>query len=200
MHTLACASYRLFRRRDNCCYLQVVFPILESLKLSSVNLAEIEHNQHPAGSSCRLTNMQATSRFENLSFLEVKASGNIKFLLSLSTARFMVHLKHLHVYECKVVEEILVTEELVNPMVVFPQLQCLILDKLPFLKRFCTGSIEFPSLNSLWVKHCPQLMTFIFKPASPSTEGSKQMKEMNAEESPHSMMQPFFNEEVTLFN
>ncbi|XP_059429129.1 probable disease resistance protein At4g27220 [Corylus avellana] len=175
---------------------QVVFPILETLELSSVNLEEIEQNQHPERSSCRLTNTQAASRFENLSFLKVQGSSNIKFLLSLSTARFMVHLKHLHVLECKVVEEILVTEELVIPKVLFPQLECLLLKNLPFLERFCTGSnIEFPSLKKVVIQHCPKLKTFILKPVSSSMTG-RQLEEMNAKESPYSVMQSFFNEEV----
>jgi hypothetical protein len=85
----------------------------------------------------------------------------------------MVHLKHLHVLECKVVEEILVTEELVIPEVLFPQLECMWLENLPFLKRFCTGSnIKFPSLKNLRVEHCPQLMTFIFKPVNPGLKAA----------------------------
>ncbi|XP_059441636.1 disease resistance protein At4g27190-like [Corylus avellana] len=183
---------------------EVMFPILDTLKLSSVNLAEIEQNQNPACSVCRLRNMQATSRFENLTYLEVEGSGNIKYILSFSAARFMVQLKHLHVLECEDLEEILVTEELgvveeitQEAEVLFPQLECLFLKKLPILKRFCVGhNIEFPSLKKLGIEHCPKLETFISKPLSSGMMISKELKEMNAEESLHSVMHPFFNEEV----
>jgi hypothetical protein len=178
-----------------------VFPILERLELSSVNLGEIEKNQHRARSACRLINTQATSRFQNLSYLQVQGSGNIKYLLSLSTAGFMVQLKHLHILECEVMEEILFTEELVIPMVLFPQLECLFLKKLPNLERFCIGNIiEFPTLKNMRIEDCPKLKTFIFKPVKSGMTVSKELKEMNAEESPHTVMQPFFNEEVNLFN
>jgi hypothetical protein len=171
-----------------------VFPILERLELSLVNLGEIEQNQHQAVSSCRLINTQVTSRFENLSYLQVQGSGNMKYLLSLSTAIFMVHLKHLHIIECKVMEEILVTEESIIHMVLFPQLECLFLKKLPILKRFCIGNnIEFPSLKNPRIEDCPKFV-------SSSMTVSKELKEMNAEESPSTVRQPFFNEEVNLFN
>ncbi|XP_059429133.1 uncharacterized protein LOC132162940 [Corylus avellana] len=180
---------------------EVVFPILERLELSSVNLAEIEQNQHPARSYCILRNTQATSRFENLSYLQVQGMGNIKYILSFSTARFMVQLKHLHVLECEDVEEILVREELrleeeITPEVLFPRLECLFLKELPILKRFCVGSnIEFPSLENLKIEHCPKVVTFVSKPLSSGMTISKELKEMTVDETPHNVMQPLFNEE-----
>jgi hypothetical protein len=124
----------------------------------------------------------------------VQGSGNIKYLLSLSTAGFMVQLKHLHILECEVMEEILFTEELVIPMVLFPQLECLFLKKLPNLERFCIGNIiEFPTLKNMRIEDCPKFV-------SSSMTVSKELKEMNAEESPSTVRQPFFNEEVNLFN
>ncbi|XP_062173512.1 probable disease resistance protein At4g27220 [Alnus glutinosa] len=173
---------------------QVVFPILERLELSSVNVGEIKHKLHRARSSCKLINTQATSRFENLSYLQVQGSDNIKYLLTLSTARFMVQLKHLHIIECEVMKEILVTEESVIPMVLFPQLECIFLKKLPFLKRFCKeNNIEFPSLKNLRIEDCPKF-------DSSGMKVSKLLNEMNAEESPYTVRQHFSSEEVNLFN
>ncbi|GMY21227.1 probable disease resistance protein At4g27220 [Fagus crenata] len=90
---------------------QVVFPSLERLELSSIS-EEIQHNQHQTRSSCKLTNMQASMRFQNLLTLEMNDFGSLKYLLPFSTARLIVQLKHLHISECKVMEEILLTEDL----------------------------------------------------------------------------------------
>ncbi|XP_059438766.1 probable disease resistance protein At4g27220 [Corylus avellana] len=186
---------------------QVVFPNLERLELSLIDLEDIQRNQHRATrSSCRLENMQSTSRFQNLSHLEVQGSGNIKYLLSFSIASFMVQLKHLHILECKVMEEILVTEELgvveeTIPKVLFPRLECLFLKDLIVLKRFCIGSnIEFPSLKKLSIESCPKLKTFIAKHISSGMTVGKELKEMNADESSHTTVQPLFNEEVAFPN
>ncbi|KAF5462724.1 hypothetical protein F2P56_018707 [Juglans regia] len=180
---------------------QVVFPNLEILELSSVDLEETKHNQHRARLSCRLTTMEAMSRFQNLSILEVQGSCNIKYLLSFSTARFMVHLKHLHIYECKAMEEVLVIEDIAAAgeitKEVFPQLECLELIDLPSLKRFCVGcNIQFPSLENMCIEHCPNLVTFIFNPTSSSATTSQEIIHTNAEERPPTVMQPLFNVEV----
>ncbi|KAE8125072.1 hypothetical protein FH972_019909 [Carpinus fangiana] len=182
---------------------QVVFPNLERLELSSIHLEDGQQYQHRAtSSSCRLENMQSTSRFQNLSHLEVRGSSNIKYLLSFSTARVMEQLKHLHILECKVMEEIIIAEELGLieeriPKVLFRRLECLVLNNLPMLKRFCIGSnIQFPSLKNLRIEHCPKLKTFIFKSVSSGMKAGKELMEMNAMDNPHSALQPLFNEEV----
>ncbi|KAG6625218.1 hypothetical protein CIPAW_16G081300 [Carya illinoinensis] len=152
---------------------QVVFPNLEKLELSSVDLEEKQHNQHRARLSCRLTTMEAMSRFQNLSNLEVQGSCNMKYLLSFSTARFMVHLQHLHISECKAMEDVLVTEEIAATgeitKEVFPRLECLRLTNLPNLKRFCVGS---------GATTCQEII------------------QTNGEERPATTMQPLFNVEV----
>ncbi|KAB9241440.1 hypothetical protein FH972_027012 [Carpinus fangiana] len=181
---------------------QVVFPILESLIMSSVNLVEMEQNQHPERSSCILRNSQATSRFGNLSHLKVQGIGNIKYMLPFSIARFMVQLKYLDVSECEVMEEILVVEELgvkdeITPEVLFPRLERLCLKDLPILKRFCFRSnIEFPSLKELEIKNCPKVETFVSKPLGSDMTINKELRGMSAEETPLFVKQPFFNEEV----
>jgi hypothetical protein len=182
-----------------------VFPIVEKLKLSSVNLVEIEQNQHLERSSCILRNTQATSRFENLLHLEVQGIGNIKYILPFSIARFMVQLEHLHVIECEAMEEILVVEESdvkdeITPEVLFPRLECLRLKDLPILKRFCFGSnIEFLTLKELTIENCPKVETFVSKSLSLDMTIKNELKERSAEETSYSVMQPFFNEEVNNF-
>ena len=179
-----------------------MFPSLERLKLSSIS-EEILHNQHQAGSSCKLTNTQAL-RFLNLSCLEVRGSGSLKYLLSSSTARFMGQLKHLHILECKVMEEILLIEdsgeEEIIPNVLFPRLECLFLKDLPTLKRFCIKSnIKFPCLKTLRILDCPNLKTFIFETTSSSTEVIEEVKELNSGEISHIALPPLFNEGVLFF-
>jgi hypothetical protein len=181
-----------------------VFPKLERLELSSIDLEEIQHNQHWTRSSSKLTNMQGSLRFQNLSFLEVHGSGSLKYMLSSSIVRFMAQLKHLHILECKVVEEIILTEDLgeeeeekITPKVLFPLLECLKLKDLPVLKRFCKGSnIKFPSLRGLWIEKCPKLKSFI---TNSGIKVIKELKETNIEVIPHTSMYPLFNEEVKLF-
>ena len=177
-------------------WLQVVFPKLETLKLSYIHSEEILQNQHRASSSFKLTNLQTDTRFHNLFYLTVKGSGNLKYLLSSSTARFMVQLKRLYIEDCKVMEEILLTEDLgeeeIISKVLFPRLEYLILIDLPVLKRFCIGTnLRFPTLKGLRIEQCPKLESFIFKPVS--------SEEMNSEEISRTAMQPLFNEKVILF-
>uniref|UniRef100_A0A7N2L3Y1 Disease resistance protein At4g27190-like leucine-rich repeats domain-containing protein n=1 Tax=Quercus lobata TaxID=97700 RepID=A0A7N2L3Y1_QUELO len=200
--TIFFISFNKIVEGDNYLLLQVVFPKLESLELSYIHSEEIlQHNQHRATSSFKLTG----SRFQNLCQLRVKGSGNLKSLFSSSTATFMVHLVYLHIKDCKVMEEILLTEELggedIIPMVLFPRLESLYLNDLPILKRFCVGSnIKFPSLKVMVIEKCPKLESFIFKPVSSSMTASKELKEVISEEISHTALQPLFNEEVAIPN
>jgi hypothetical protein len=65
--------------------------------------------------------------------------------------------------QCKVMEEIVVTEDLgvveeIIPKELFPRLEYLSLTELPILKRLCEGTnIIFPSLKTLLIDLCPQL-------------------------------------------
>ncbi|KAM4119363.1 hypothetical protein ACJW30_03G052800 [Castanea mollissima] len=177
---------------------EVVFPNLETLELSSIHSELILlHNQHRATSSFKLID----PIFQNLRDLKVKGSGNLKYLLSSSTATFMVQLKYLDIEDCKVMEEVLLIEDLgeeeIIPKELFPQLELMILNDLPVLKRFCVGSnIKFPSLKVMSIEKCPKLESFIFKPVSSGMTLSKELKEVNSEEISQTAMQPLFNEEV----
>ncbi|XP_035548753.1 disease resistance protein At4g27190-like [Juglans regia] len=151
---------------------QVVFPNLEILELSSVDLEETQHNQHRARLSCRLTTMEAMSRFQNLSNLEAME-------------------------EVLVTEEIAAAGEITKE--VFPRLECLKLTDLPSLTRFCVGcNIQFPSLENMCIDHCPNLVTFVFNRASLGATTNQKIIQTNAEERPPTVMQPLFNVEVAL--
>ncbi|GMY21238.1 disease resistance protein At4g27190-like [Fagus crenata] len=185
---------------DDVAIAEVVFPSLERLELSSIS-EEIQHNQHQTRSSCKLTNMQASMKFQNLLTLEMNDFGSLKYLLPFSTARLMVQLKHLHISKCKVMEEILLTEDLGGEEIIlgelFPRLECMMLKDLPILKRFCVGSnIKFQSLMSLVIEKCPKLKSFIFKPVNSVMTVIKELNEMNSDEITYIATQPLFNEEV----
>nr|POE45933.1 disease resistance protein [Quercus suber] len=117
----------------------------------------------------------------------------------------MVQLKYLYIEDCKVMEEVLLTEDLgeeeIIPKVLFPRLEDLVLKDLPVLKRFCVVSnIKFPSLKDMVIEKCPKLESFIFKPVSSGMTLSKELKEVNSEEISQTAMQPLFNEEVAFPN
>jgi len=159
-----------------------------------MGLEEISHGQLPSLRS-----------FGNLRIVKVEHCEKLKFVFSSSIARGLSQLEKLEVSECRIMEEILVTEELgaveeTILTVLFPQLKFLILKELPILKRFCKASnIKFLSLKLLVIDHCPKLKTFISKPISLGMTTNKELEEMNADESPHTVVQPLFNEEVNLF-
>ncbi|XP_030957822.1 uncharacterized protein LOC115979881 isoform X1 [Quercus lobata] len=178
---------------------QVVFPNLETLELSSIHSEEILlHNQHRPSSSFKLTD----PRFQNLRNLIVKGSGSLKYLLSSSTARFMMNVQHLHIIECKVMEEILhIDEEEILSDALFPRLECLVLEDLPILKRFCIDSnVEFPLLKNFRANSCPKLKTFAFIHASSNMEVRKGLVEINSEDNRHTTSQSHINESIVFAN
>ncbi|XP_065631972.1 probable disease resistance protein At4g27220 isoform X2 [Quercus suber] len=181
---------------------QVVFPNLDSLELSLPDMEEIQRSHHWARSSCKSTNIQAAKRFQNLSLLEVQGSGSLKYLLSSSTARFMMNVKHLHIIECKVMEEILhIDEEEILSEALFPRLECLVLKDLPILKRFCIDSnVEFPLLKNFIINNCPKLKTFAFRHASSNMEVHKGLVEINSEDNRYTTSQSHINESIVLAN
>ena len=113
----------------------------------------------------------------------------------------MMNVKHLHIIECKVMEEVLHTdEEETLSDALFPRLECLILQDLPILKRLCIDSnVEFPLLKNFSAKSCPKLKTFIFKHASSNMEVRKGFVEINSEDNRHTTLQSHINESVDIF-
>jgi len=175
--------------------MDIAFPTWETIILKNMTgLEEISHGKLPSLRS-----------FGNLRIVKVEHCDKLKFVFSSSIARGLSQLEELEVSECRIMEEIVVTEELgaveeTILKVLFPQLKLLILKELPILKRFCKGSnIKFPSLKDLRIDHCPKLKTFISKRVSLGMTANKELEEMNADESPYTIVQPLFNEEVNLF-
>ena len=110
--------------------------------------------------------------------------------------------KHLHIIECKVMEEVLhIDEEETLSDALFPRLECLFLDDLPILKRFCIDSnVEnCPKLKKFRIKNCPKLKTFVFRHASSNMEVHKGVVEINSEDNRHTTSQSHINESVDFF-
>ena len=113
-----------------------------------------------------------------------------------------MNVKHLHIIECKVMEEVLHTdEEETLSDALFPRLECLFLDDLPILKRFCIDSnVEInPLLKIFRIKNCPKLKTFAFRHASSNMEVRKGLVEINSEDNRHTTSHSHINESVDIF-
>ena len=112
-----------------------------------------------------------------------------------------MNVKHLHIIECKVMEEVLhIDEEETLSDALFPRLECFVLEDLPILKRFCIDSnVEFPLLKKFGIINCPKLKTFAFRHASSNMEVHKVLVEINSEDNRHTTSQSHINESVDIF-
>ncbi|TYG95884.1 hypothetical protein ES288_A11G303900v1 [Gossypium darwinii] len=141
---------------------RIWFPFLEKLQLSSLNVTRVWHNQ--------LSNVSFYTH-DKLTTLIIEDCGNIKYLLSFSMAKYLVHLKYFEITKCNCLEEIIfwedIEEEIQATMTLslFPQLQSLELKDLQHLSGFCFSSqnkvIEFPFMKSMTIYNCPNLEGFI---------------------------------------
>ncbi|MBA0860474.1 hypothetical protein Goshw_017988, partial [Gossypium schwendimanii] len=142
---------------------KILFPSLEKLRLSSLNVTRIWHNQLSNVSFCT---------HEKLTTLKIDGCGNIKYLLSFSMAKYLVHLKYFEVTACNILREIIFSENIIEEesqaatvLSLFPQLKSLELKDLPHLSGFCSNSqnkvIGFPFMKSMTIYNCPILEGFI---------------------------------------
>ncbi|TYG47134.1 hypothetical protein ES288_D11G313800v1 [Gossypium darwinii] len=141
---------------------KISFPSLEKLQLSSLNVTRVWQNQ--------LSNVSFYTH-EKLTTLKIEGCGNIKYLLSFSMAKYLVHLKYFEVTKCNCLEEIILWEDIEEETQVamtlslFPQLKSLELKDLQHLRGFCFNSqnkvIEFPFMKSMTIYNCPNLESFI---------------------------------------
>ncbi|OMO62369.1 Disease resistance protein [Corchorus capsularis] len=134
---------------------KVFFPCLEKLRLSSISVERIWQNT--SDNYCS----------QNLTSLIIQNCGNLKRLLSSSMARSLVHLKYFEIVECRVLEEIIFTEDHMvkgkEATISFPELSTLKIRDLQHLTRFCSKNykIQFPCLKLLEIEHCPKLKEFV---------------------------------------
>ncbi|KAE8675357.1 Detected protein of confused Function [Hibiscus syriacus] len=137
-------------------FIEKVFPSLEDLELSSINIQRVWKHK-----------LLATYSYaQNITCLTIEGCHNLNCLFSCSMVKSFVQLKKLKVENCYNVENVisvkgLTKEEMMNQKT-FRVLEFLLLKDLPKLTRFCHGNyFEFPLLTSLSIETCPTLKTFI---------------------------------------
>ncbi|KAK2639326.1 hypothetical protein Ddye_027121 [Dipteronia dyeriana] len=145
---------------------KVVFPNLETLKISSISAERIWHNQLPTMSSS----------FQNLNRLLVHNCDNLKELFPSSMVNGFVQLQYIQIYECSRLEEMVFMEELraeEKKDIQFPFLKEMKITSCPNFKTFISDDkIGFPSLKAMDIQGCPKFKEFIFndKVAVPNLE------------------------------
>ncbi|KAK4596165.1 hypothetical protein RGQ29_014282 [Quercus rubra] len=101
--------------------------------------------------------------FQNLTILEICKCHGLINLVTSSTAKSLVQLKKMSVSECERITEVVTGERgEASEVITFTQLTYLKLDYLPNLSSFCSisYSFEFPSLEEVIVRQCPEMKTF----------------------------------------
>ncbi|XP_022719621.1 uncharacterized protein LOC111277438 [Durio zibethinus] len=136
---------------------KMLFRYLENLRLSSMNIESIWHNQL----------FKLSSSVQNLTSLMIENCDNLKHLLSSTMARSLVNLKSFEIIKCKSLREIICTEDTEDDKatISFPQLNSLKLKDLQYLIGFCseTHIVEFPTLKLLEIDNCLELKGFMYK-------------------------------------
>ena len=155
--------------------MQVAFPKLHDLELSSLNVGKIWNGD-------QLRSLEFG--FQSLTTLYVVWCHELKGLIPSSVVISLVHLRELHVSNCKAMEEIVFIEESTQEAttfenISFPKLETLELWDLPNLECFyCKamkeivfieestqeattfGNISFPKLGTLKLRRLPNLDCF----------------------------------------
>ncbi|XP_034926484.1 probable disease resistance protein At4g27220 [Populus alba] len=135
---------------------KVLFPNLEDLKLSSIKVEKIWHDQPAVQPPC----------VKNLASITVENCSNLNYLLTSSMVESLAQLKRLEIRNCESMEEIVVPEGIgegkMTSKMLFPKLHSVMLNGLPKLTRFCTTNLlECHSLKVLRLQKCPELKEFI---------------------------------------
>lgn len=139
----------------------------------------------------------------NITRLIIHRCHGLRFFLSSDMVRSLVQLKHVEISECQIMKEIVFLEEcseanIDDMLPMLPKLEQLVLNDLPNLTRFCSGShIEFPSLEQLHLEKCTKLETFISYPLRKSIAIDKEIEEKDKEENLETVVACFlFNKKV----
>ncbi|KAK8514671.1 hypothetical protein V6N12_057568 [Hibiscus sabdariffa] len=137
---------------------KTLFPKLEKLKLSSINIE-------------RIWVPQAICSVQNLTSLVIEGCANLERVLSDSMTEYLQQLKCLEISECKSIREIIsMKEESQNRAlpICFPRLNSLKLKDLEKLIGFCHEgyTVEFPALTNIEIENCPELKGFMHKSLS----------------------------------
>ncbi|KAH9752968.1 Disease resistance protein [Citrus sinensis] len=131
---------------------KVRLPRLEVLYIAWMdNLRTIWHHQ------------LASESFRKLKNLEIEECDNLMNIFP-PLVGIPTSLVNLYVWNCKKLEQIVghAGEETKENRIAFKELKLLELDDLPRLTSFCLENytLEFPSLERVFVTHCPNMKTF----------------------------------------
>ena len=138
--------------------MQVAFPKLHDLELSSLNVGKIWNGD-------QLRSLEFG--FQSLTTLSVDRYHELKGLIPSSVAISLVHLRQLYVTNCEAMEEIVFIEESTQEAttfgnISFSKLETLELWDLPNLECFCAGNcLDCSSLLKLDITHCPKFWEFL---------------------------------------
>ncbi|KAH7534020.1 hypothetical protein FEM48_Zijuj04G0193400 [Ziziphus jujuba var. spinosa] len=151
---------------------EVAFPSLEYLSLRGLSrsMKRVEYFSGGLDMSS-LNSVQQRVPYDLLvpnltTKLTLYACNNVENLLSASVTKSFVHLRTLQVSDCELLKEVVFTEEsgdgIRSHKICFPALKILRLSHLTNIEKFCAGDhIECLFLESLEIKGCPKLSTFI---------------------------------------
>ncbi|XP_048321081.2 probable disease resistance protein At4g27220 [Ziziphus jujuba] len=166
---------------EGCDSLEVLFdygegPLAPALnKLESLELRGLEKLMHIWKKGPQQVK---TVGFQNLKTLSLHFCPSLRYLFTASIAKLLVMLESLKVTYCESMEEVVAkTEEDINNvnvesyMVLFPNLVSIELNSLDNLCCFCPQpyAFEFPFLETLQIRNCPKLQTFITANKPPKT-------------------------------
>lgn len=120
--------------------LQVIFPNLEKLKLSSINIEKIWHNQYP---------LMLISCSQNLTKMTVETCSRLKFLFSYLMVDSLVRLQQLEIRKCESMEAVIDTTGFGINSIEFPSLHHLRIVDCPNLRSFISvNSLEEKILHT----------------------------------------------------
>ncbi|KAK4850961.1 hypothetical protein QYF36_011344 [Acer negundo] len=97
-------------------------------------------------------------------------------------------------------EVVIITQGERTSNTLFPKLCHLDLKYLPKLTSFCNfegKSIEFPSLDELWLENCPKMQAFVSNSPDADIPTNKE-EQVNSEQSLHANIQPLFDVKVQI--
>ncbi|GKV43158.1 hypothetical protein SLEP1_g50489 [Rubroshorea leprosula] len=144
---------------------KIVFPNLEELQLSWINIGSLWGSRHLT-KSCGI---------QSLTKLIVEGCDQFEHILSSSMAKCLVQLTYLAIRKCKRMREIIAAEnaEDKEDLILFPKLNILNMVDLENLTRFCSGNytIKFTTLKELLIRNCQELKGFVVDTSTNDKDG-----------------------------
>ncbi|XP_031273948.1 uncharacterized protein LOC116132446 [Pistacia vera] len=107
--------------------------------------------------------LPSSASFENLTILKIWNCSGLINLVSSSTAKSLVRLKEMSIFQCEMMIQVVSNEgDKQNDEIVFEELKSLVFYDLESLTSFCSGnySFRFPTLEKLVVDECSKMKTF----------------------------------------